>query len=28
LWAEDPGRSLSDEEIGVAVLPEIKCVAL
>lgn len=28
LWAEDPGCYLSDEEIGVAVLPEIKCVAL
>ncbi len=28
LWAEDPGCYLSDEEIGVTVLPEINCVAL
>lgn len=28
LWAEDPGCYLSDEEIGVTALPEIKCVAL
>lgn len=28
LWAEDPGCYLSDEEIGVAFIPEIKCLAL